>query len=40
MSLLDPDTGYGWHDGRTSWDEIAAALMLGLTVLLGAILLF
>jgi hypothetical protein len=40
MSLLDPDPGYGWHDGRASWTDIQAALLLGVTAVLAAILLF
>ncbi|HUA56813.1 MAG TPA: hypothetical protein VMB81_31815 [Candidatus Sulfotelmatobacter sp.] len=40
MSLLDPDTTYGWHQESASWREIKVALALAATVALGALLLF
>lgn len=40
MALLDPDQTYGWHDDRASWRDIKAAIVLVVTLALGAILLF
>jgi hypothetical protein len=40
MAVLEPDSPFGWHDGRASWGDIKAALMLGLAAVLGVILLF
>jgi hypothetical protein len=40
MTLLDPETPYGWHDERASWSEIKTALFLAGAVVLGLIVLF
>jgi hypothetical protein len=40
MAFSDPDTTYGWHEESATWREIKIALVLAVTVLLGALLLF
>ncbi len=40
MTMLDPDTPYGWHEASASWREITTALTLAATIMLGALLLF